>query len=324
MARKYTNSKGVSLPIALWLANDEYDHDERKNVLSVSSLLKSNRQIILTSRLAPGEGMEDVSALVASRLGTAIHDAIERAWVSNYVNSMAALGYPKRVIEQLRINPTEVGVGEIPIYLEQRKEKVVGNWIISGKYDLICDGYIMDVKSTGVSTYLKGYKDEDYILQCSLYRWLNQDKVTRDHLKVQFIFKDWSLLASRHTKDYPPLPILEYTLPLMSLYDTEQFLRKKLGDLNKYWGTPEPDLPLCTDKELWIRDIQWKHYASPDSKRATPKGTFDNKADAQTFLLNKGKGLIKEVKSAPLACMYCKARSRCSQYAGFVKEGIIK
>lgn len=321
---KYTNNKGISLPMAVWLANDSYAHDSRPNVISVSSMLKSTRQLVLRSRLKPGDSTEDLSMLIASRMGTAIHEAIEKAWVENYRESLAAIGYPAKIIDRLRINPETVEKGDIPIYLEGRTEREVGGWIVSGQYDMICDGFITDVKSTGVSTYLKKYKDEDYILQCSLYRWLNQDKVTREQLKIQYLFKDWSLIESFRNKDYPPLPLLEYTLPLMSIHDTERFVQDKFTELAKYWSVPEAELPKCTNKELWIRDAKWKHYATISSKRASPGGTFDTKHEAQAFMLNKGKGIIKEVTGTPMACLYCDVKNKCSQYAGFIQHGVIK
>lgn len=320
--KKYTNNKGISLAMAVWLARDEYNHDPRTNVISVTSLLKSTRSQILASRLEPGEGIPDVSMLLAARLGTSLHNAIESAWVDNYEQGLAALGYPKKIIAKVKINPETVEKGDIPIYLEKRSERQVGKWIVSGQFDLVCDGFIMDVKSTGVATYLATYKDEDYIKQCSIYRWLNPEIVTKEHLKIQFIFKDWSLIASYSNPKYPPLPVHEYTLPLMSIADTEMFIRNKLRDIEKYWDAPEAMIPECTDRELWVRSSVWKYYGKLDAKRATK--TFDNPGDANLFMATKGKGYVKEVKGTPTACTYCSAASKCGQFARYVKEGIIK
>ena len=324
MSKKYTNEHNISLPLAVWLANDEYDHDPRTNVISVSSMLKSTRQLVLRSRIQAGESTTDLSQLIAARMGTAIHNGIEKAWLTNYAASLSAMGYPKSVIKRLRINPDVAEQGDIPVYLEGRTEKVVGSWVVSGQYDLICDGFIMDVKSTGVSTYLKKYKDKDYILQCSLYRWLNQDKVTKDTLKIQYIFKDWSLIESFRNKDYPVIPLLEYELPLMSVSETERFVKNKLHSLETNWQLPESELPKCTDAELWIRETKWKHYPKLDSKRASPGGTFDTQGEANIFMANKGKGYVKEVKSSPMACLYCDAKPLCSQYAEFIRTGELK
>lgn len=320
--KRYTNNKGISLAMAVWLARDQYHHDPRPNVISVTSLMKSTRSIILASRLEAGEGIPDISMLLASRLGTSLHSSIESAWVDNYQDGLSALGYPQKIIDRIKINPEIVEKGDIPIYLERRSERQVGKWIISGQFDLVCDGFIMDVKSTSVQVYLGGYKDEDYIKQCSIYRWLNQDIVTKDHLKIQFIFKDWSLIASYSNPKYPAMPVFEHTLPLMPLHQVERFISEKLAELEKYWYAPESEIPECTDKELWIRASTWKYYGKLDAKRATK--TFDNPGEANVFMATKGKGFVKEVKGTPTACTYCSAPSKCGQYAKYVQEGLIK
>lgn len=323
--KKYTNNKGISLPLAVWLARDEYNHDPRPNVVSVTGLLKSTRSIILASRVPKGEGIPDVSMLLAARMGTALHNAIESAWVNNYANSLAALGYPKKVIERIRINPTEVKKGDIPIYLEKRSERQLGKWIISGQFDMVCDGFVMDVKSTGCSAYTQRYKDEDYILQGSIYRWLNQDIINRDQIKMQMIFKDWSLIASYSQKNYPPMPVHEYSLNLKPMHEIEAFISKKLADIEKYWDADEKDIPLCTNKELWVRDTTWKYYAKVDSKKASKVFRGDAaKQEAYVHLQGKGKGFVKEHKSAPNACLYCPAAPECSQAKKYIREGILK
>ena len=97
---------------------------------------------------------------------------MEKAWVHNYKDALEALGTPKRVREAIRINPEVEEEGTIPVYLELRKERKLGNWIISGCADVIMDGAVRDIKSTKVWTYTSGAKEEDYKLQLSMYRWI--------------------------------------------------------------------------------------------------------------------------------------------------------
>ena len=167
---KFTNVNNISVPMAVFLANDSYDYDDRTNVISVTSLMKSVRQIVLGSRIKPSDNPIDISSLLASRLGTAIHDAIESAWVNNYKNSLAALGYPQKVIDRVQINPepSELTNGSLPVYLEKRSEKQIGKWIVSGKFDMIFNGMVQDVKSTGTFTFTNKSNDLKYILQLSL------------------------------------------------------------------------------------------------------------------------------------------------------------
>ena len=323
MTAKYSNVNNISLPMAVWLARDEYQHDSRTNVISVTSLLKSTRQIVLGARASPGEEvlMEDISNRLASRIGTSLHNSIELAWTENHEQALIDLGYPKRAVARVKINPNPDEVDEdcIPLYFEKRSEKQVGNWIISGQFDLIYDHEVMDVKSTSVFTFINQTNDLKYSQQGSLYRWLNPDLIKKDTMKVQYIFKDWNKNMVKNDPRYPKMPVLEYSVPLMSVAQTDLFVIGKLMEVDKYMNAPEADIPFCYDKDLWRRDTQYKYYAKPDAKRASKN--FDNPGDANMWLSEKGKGEVREVKSQPTACLYCPAAANCSQYKGFVANG---
>ena len=193
---EYTNHSNLPLSISVWLAQDDYDHDTRENVISATSLIKPLKQLIMSSRVEDST-KEDVVGLIPSRMGSAIHNGIESAWKNNYKENLAKLGYPKRVIERVRVNPSEDELKNdpdiIPVYLEIRSEREVDGFIISGKFDFIGDGRLEDFKSTSVYTFMSGSNDEKYILQGSIYRWLNHDKITRHDMAIQFILKKVAL-----------------------------------------------------------------------------------------------------------------------------------
>ena len=326
MPAKYSNVNNISLPMAVWLARDEYQHDPRTNVISVTSLLKSVRQIVLSSRVNPSEGimLEDISNRLASRIGTSLHNSIELAWTENAAQALLDLGYPKRAVNRVLINPEpeEVDEDSIPLYFEKRTEKQVGNWIISGQFDMIYDHEVMDIKSTSVFTYINRTNDLKYSQQGSLYRWLNPDLIKKDSMSIQFIFKDWNKNMVKNDTRYPPLPVLQHSVPLMSVAQTDLFVISKTAEIDKYLHANESDIPYCTDEDLWRREAQFKYYSKPDAKRASKN--FDNMADAQLHLANKGTGEIREVKSQPTACLYCSAAQNCSQYKGFITSGELK
>jgi hypothetical protein len=323
MAAKYSNVNNISLPMAVWLARDEYQHDPRTNVISVTSLLKSTRQIVLGMRAVPAETqlMEDISNRLASRIGTSLHNSIELSWTENHEQALLDLGYPKRAVGRVLINPEPGDVDEdsIPLYFEKRTEKQVGNWIISGQFDLIYDHEVMDVKSTSVFTYINRTNDLKYSQQGSLYRWLNPELISKDTAAIQFIFKDWNKNMVKNDPKYPQLPVMEHRVPLMSVAQTDLFVMNKLMDIDKFMNAPEEDIPLCTDEDLWRRDTQYKYYSKPDAKRASKN--FTSLADAHMHLATKGVGEVREVKSQPMACKYCPAAANCSQYRGFINSG---
>jgi hypothetical protein len=319
--RKYLNSSSIPLSVAVFLANDNYDHEE--NVISATSFLKATRQLILSGRVPEEERLAEIDGLVKSRMGSAIHDSIERAWVDNYQQSMRHLGYPERVISKVIVNPLpgELKPDDIPVYLEQRAYRDVLGYRVSGKYDFVAEGRVEDFKSTSVNTYINGNKDEDYQLQGSIYRWLNPDIITQSEMAVQFIFTDWMAARARTDSNYPPRQTIQKLIPLLSVEETDAFVRRKLTELEKYKDSPEKELPLCSDKQLWRSKPKYKYYKNPEKTTRSTKN-FDTKQDAYTRLAaDGGKGLVKEVPGQVIACKYCDAYPICTQKDDLIAEG---
>lgn len=317
---RYTNKHNIPLPIAVMLIHDEYDHDDTPNVLSVTTMLKSVRRIILETRGSPVEQEMDISELIASTQGTALHDALERAWLSPKLPEMLQqLGIPKRVAEKIRVNPTDGTRTPLDIFLEKRSSKKLGKWTISGKFDFIMEGKPMDLKNT--STFKWSGDHDDYIMQLSMYRWLNPDLTNKDLGEIMFWFKDFSNYSSGKS-GYPPFSIAGKQLNLLTPAATESWVKKKLNQLEQYMDTPEKQLPLCTPKELWQSAPSFKYYSKPDAMKASK--VFDSMHEANSHMLSKGKGHIVEVGAEPKACGYCPARMGCSQYSSMVQQGIVK
>lgn len=219
---RITNNTQISLPLAVWLADDDYDFDANRKAISATSLLKPVRQILLRERLnETTKETPDVSDFIASRMGHAIHDGMEKTWARKYRSALKKLGYPDHLIDAIRINPKEPEEDTIPVYLEQRSEKTFMGYIISGKFDMVLEGELNDTKSTSVWTYVKGSKDEDYCLQGSLYKWLNPDKITSDTIAINFVFTDWQRAMAKSNPDYPDQRVLTHRVKLMTLQETE-------------------------------------------------------------------------------------------------------
>ena len=325
--KKYTNTKNMPLSVAVWLANDTYQQppDDGKKYISATTLLKSTRQIILASR-ADGTAQAkpiDISNMAASRGGTALHDSIENAWVTNYKGSMEALGYPQSVIDRVVLNPEKVEQGEIPVYMEQRFYKPLGDWIVTGQFDFCGDGRLEDFKQTGTYTYTSGNKEEDYMMQGSIYKWGMPEIVTKDVMAIQFFFKDWNSYSTKQA-NYPPADMVEKEFPLKDTQWTENWIRQKLSQIDTYWDMPEHTLPECTDKELWRTGTKWKYYKNP-AKAARATKVFDTPQEANLRFVKDGSvGIVKEVKPPPRACMYCAGINTCTQKDKYIKSGELK
>lgn len=318
---KYANTSSVPLSLAVFLATDNYDHDS--NTISVTSLIKPLRQIVLSARVPEDMTPVDLVNLVPSRMGSAIHDAIERSWKDNYQIALDHLGYPKKVIEKIRINPKpeELQDGQIPIYLEQRAYKQVGKFLVSGKYDFIGDGRVEDFKSTSTYTAINNTNNEKYIWQGSIYRWLNPQIITKDEMAIQFIFTDWSKAKAMADPKYPQQRIQQRILPLKSIQETDAFVTRKLNQIEQYWDAPEEQLPLCTDADLWRSEPVFKYYKNPEKRTRSTKN-FDNRHDAQLRYIEDGSvGIVVEQPGQVTACKYCPAFAVCSQKDALIASG---
>ena len=165
MAAKYVNQTNVPLAISVWLATDNYDLQEvPENTISVTTLLKPTKQIILSQRVTVEQGVVEISSKLKSAMGSALHDSMERAWL-NPKEALKSLGYPAGVIKAIKVNPDPDTVTEddIPVYIEQRESMVIAGVNVSGKFDTVFDGQVEDYKSTSTFAYMNQTNADKYI-----------------------------------------------------------------------------------------------------------------------------------------------------------------
>ena len=355
MTLKLTNEEEYSLSVAVWLGDDDYDHAPVKGpYLSATGLLKPIRMIVLDQRQrtlmqdTDDDEVIDISRLVPSRLGTAIHAGIEASWLKvkhkqdslkekiknimaiGHNKTLHALGYPDKVIRRIHINPTDKELKSNPdmiaVYMEIRAFKKIDNYTIGGQFDFVGDGILEDFKSMGVYGYMMGNKDEDQILQGSIYRWLNPKIIHADYMLIQQIFTDWSKLDAtiKKGRGYPQKRILSKKLKLMSLQETENWVKKRVSLIHSYKDTPESELPLCTKKELWQDDTKYKYYKNPKNTGRSTKNFDDFPSAHQRLMKDKQVGIIKEFPGLVKRCGYCNAFDLCSQKNEYIKNKTLK
>ena len=329
---RYTNNTGISLMMALWLANDEYDYDP--NTISATKILRPIRQLVLAPRVDQKLSVIDVSSFFKSRMGTAIHAGIQRAWTvppERLQQLLQMLGMDQLTASQFVVNPepSQVRPDQIPVYIEQRyyRDIEVGGvtYRISGMVDFVAGGYLHDTKTTSTFTHKLSDKDEDYILQGSIYRWLAPHIITQSTLKIGFAFPDWMPGRAKTDANYPSSPVPDKTYDLMSFAETEAYITNKLRMIQELRDAPEKDIPLCNDKELWRRASEFKYYMpvkktgeiSKRAKATEPSMELLNKRIAE---IGPG-GLVKEIKGGVMACNYCPAFHACSQKDQLIQQG---
>ena len=329
MAFAYTNKTDISLPLTVFLLRDGYDYDSRENSVSATGLIRPLRQLVLSQQNKDLQKSVDISELIASRMGTALHDAFERSWkdLPNVVTAMQMHNIPESAIRKIRVNPEKLEPGDIPVYMEQRSEREMDGFIITGKYDLIMDGILSDLKSTSCWSYIYDSNADNYTKQGSIYKWLNPDKITADYVNIQYIFTDWSAVKARQDKQYPQQRMLTKKYPLWTIDETENWIKNKLAQFTQLQHLPQSALPECTDgrngtdDELWASETVYKYYKNP-AKTSRATKNFPTMDEALARKANDGDvGVIKTVPGEVKACRYCPVVGICDYSKQLVEEG---
>ena len=325
MTQLYSGVSDVPLALAVWLADDTYDHNADPWTISATTLLKPLKQIILSTRIPGGIGLVPIRDMLKSSIGSAIHDAIERSWGSQKLPEILGyLGFPPGIQKRVKFNPKPEELTEeiIPIYMEQRLSKKVGKWTVTGKFDFVGDGMVQDFKTTSTFTYVNQTNGTKYTQQGSIYRWLDPEKINKDVLQIHYIFTDWKQSrAGQGDPNYPPHPSHTQTFPLMTYQETDHYIKTKLALIEKYWDADEEDIPECTDEDLWRSKSVFKYYKNPSSTGRSTKN-FDNQHDAYMRLAEDGHvGKVVEMPGQVMACKYCSAFPLCSQKDRLVASG---
>lgn len=320
-----TNNLGIDNIIATWLASSSYTGKKPGKVISATTLLRSTRQQVLGYRCQNNEEyteVVDISTLLKSQIGTALHKSIQDTWENktSRENGLINLGVPPEQINKIKVNPSNPNPEDYNLFFEKRVEKEFNGWIITGQFDLVCNGNLHDFKSTSTYTYVNKTKEKDYILQGSIYRWLNPELITGDFITIHYIFTDWNKNYTLSNPEYPKHPFVSIKLPLMSIQEIETYMNNKILGINRYLESDE-DLPLCDNKTLMIDEV-WQYFTSATSSKAYKN--FPTQIEANAYLMSKGKGIVKKKQGEPKGCSYCNCRNVCSQYEVYKAQGLIK
>lgn len=303
-----TNDKNIPVALAVMLATDNYNFKPSPNRISVTSLIDSPKKWILSNQISE-TGVTDISMLIAARMGSSFHAAIEKAW-EDPKEALYALGYTTEQVESLKV------AQEVRMYRD-----VLG-WTVSGQFDMVLNGYLQDHKEMGMYKYEKADFDS-FRKQMSIYRWLDQgEHIHSSKASLNIHLKGWSALEASYKKDYPQCAMLSYPIELMTLKETEEFVTERIKLFQETSKLAPSEMPDCTGKELWQEPPVWQYFANPTNIKATKN--FPTEHEATQHLLLKGKGVIKFKSSKARRCMqYCPAYSICPQAHKLKSMGLL-
>lgn len=289
---KVTNKHGV--PETLMALAQRQFYSKGKSDYSVTEIISPPR--IQRLRAMNYEQMEqDVSDMLWSLLGSALHVVAERSEVEGYVNE-----------ERLYTNVDDVILsGQIDL------QRIDGNYVD-----------IIDYKFT--SAWSLRQDKEDWIQQQNIYGWLvNKEKnLIPRSLKICALIRDWARREAQRNPDYPQAPIQLVDIPLWDLSHTELFVRGRVDEHRnaKVAADWQETLPECTDEERWVRETK---YAVMKKERKTAVKLFDNEQEASEFLKALDDKHYLEIRNGePIRCVnnFCGVNQWCSQFKRYTEE----
>jgi len=207
---------------------DWYDHDEAKGTVSATSLIKPTRELILLERHYDKIKVQAIKQMWKV-LGSSIHAMLEKI--------------PK-------------GDGDTR---EERLFCEVGGEKISGKYDRVLKGTLIDYKVTSAWTLVFGDRKSEWIKQLSILRYLYWTKYKielNDKANIVCIFRDWVKYMVRGK--YPTEPSVTVPIKLFSIEKTEKFIESRVKAIQDARKLDDLDLPLCSLEERWWNEKKSK------------------------------------------------------------------
>ena len=286
---KTTNQFNLPDPVFKALTNDTYSKGDSNR--SITTLIDSPRVRIQRSEL--NEVIyEDVSEKIWSILGTAVHNIFEVHAEGDYLS-------------------------------EERLFVDINGWKVSGAIDIQKtedDGSItiMDYKCTSVWSVI--FDKVEWHNQLNAYAYLvrKAKKVKVNKLQIVAVLRDWKKREAQMKDDYPFAPIMIVDVPLWDEAVAAEYVegRVKLHQDAEFARLVGEDLPLCSDKERWMRDAKFA-VKKKTVKRAMR--VFDSLEDAEKFFKKEGFGdayIIEERVGEPIRCAqnYCRVADHCDQY----------
>lgn len=290
---KFTNRHGLPDQVVRWLTSDQYDY--QPNTFSATKILAPIRQTVLM-RLHADILEMDVSDLIASRYGTAIHDSFEKVTMPGVVK-------------------------------EQRFYHELGGFKISGRFDMIVNKdnptqKLMDIKSTSVWTFIYGSRDLDYIRQLSIYKYLaNKNGFNIEPTaQVIYIFTDWKKSDAQKNPDYPQIRIVIKDIVLMLDEETETYISSRVTEIARLLKDPTLPLPDCTDEDLWKKGDK---FAVMKEGRKTAIKVFDDLEPAELMAQTDPNYSVEHRKGTANRCAYCAAWKVCGQFKDLKEKGLV-
>lgn len=136
--------------------------------------------------------------------------------------------------------------------VEKRVAAEISGWKLTGKYDYIDDGILIDYKYTSVWSFVFGRKEWEY--QANVNRWLlHKNGVEIKGLVNYLMFRDWSE-SKVGSRNYPKEKMIPITLPMWPLADAESYVMAQVKAHKEARNKPDNELPKCSKEDRWFNE----------------------------------------------------------------------
>ena len=283
---KLTNKHGLPESIVNALKRPEYS--KGKSHLSVTQLINSPK-IVALSKKFQDELEQDVSEMVWSLFGSAIHKVLEHGKDQNHI-------------------------------VEQRLHTEVDGYRVSGAIDLQVVGQagrsIRDYKTCSVWSVMSDKVEWEQQLNC--YAWL-VEKVTGEpvtDLGIVAIIRDWNRREASKNEDYPQAPIKELPITLWPMEKREEYIRSRVHAHAEaeFAIESDGDVPACTPDEMWERPTT---YALKKKGAVRATKVYLTQEDAEKAFDPKTQEIEVRPGSRTRCESFCPVNHRCQQWRDY-------
>ena len=284
---KLTNKHGIPDTFLNVLKRPTYS--KGKAHLSATQLLNSPKIVALTKKFED-ELEQDVSDMVWSIFGTAIHGVLEHGKDDNHI-------------------------------VEERLHTIFDGWRISGAIDLqIITGpdtvSIRDYKTTSAWAVMN--EKYEWEQQLNIYAWLVETVKLQivDSVGIVAIIRDWSRRDAARNPDYPQSPVKEIPITLWPYQKREDFISERISKHSEceFHMETDEDLPPCTPEEMWEKPTTWA-LKKKGGVRAIK--VYETQEEAEAALDPKVHEIEVRLGSRTRCESFCPVNTYCQQWRDF-------
>jgi hypothetical protein len=288
---KLTNK--YNLPQTFMNVLDRPTYSKGKAHLSATELINSPR-IVLLRKKYDEQITTDVSEMIWSIFGTAIHSVLEQGKDENHI-------------------------------VEQRLHTEIDGWHLSGAIDLqkvVKDGIeISDYKTVGAWSVMN--EKVEWEQQLNIYAWLVERVKEAPVVKLDIvaIIRDWNRRDAQNRQGYPEAPVAVISINLWPMEERESFIRNLIhihsGAL--FAAEAGEELPLCTPEQMWEKPTM---YAVKKEGASRAKSVHEQLDDAEIALEKAGKNYQLEIRPGDRTrcSSFCPVSQWCDQYQLYKEE----